>query len=137
MAPSKHKPNPENPDLTTQSDFQLLNAFTNLVSKQDSQYLKLIAWEIMRRYSSFLDKPNPTKSKDHNTTLGDARWGDAKRVEAIFGIRRGVLIRLREAGLIKSNALGEENCDKGATPTTRAKRLYCLVSIAEYLERKE
>jgi hypothetical protein len=134
MAAPKRGPGPESPDLSTQSDFQLLNGFTSLVSKEHSQPLKEIAWEIMRRYSSYLDKPIPSKAKNHNSILGDARWGDARRVEAIFGIKRGVLIRLREAGLIRSKPLEEDHKDDGSSSSVRAKRLYSLISIAEYLE---
>ncbi len=134
MYTPKRRPEPEEPDLSSQSDFQLLNAFTSLVGREHSQPLKTIAWEIMRRYSSFLDKPPiAAKARNHDTILGGARWGDAKRVEAIFGIKRGVLIRLREAGLIKSSALEEDRKDGGASPAVRAKRLYDLISIAEYL----
>ena len=136
MYTPKRRPEPEEPDLSSQSDFQLLNAFTSLVTKERSQ-LKTIAWEIMRRYSSYLDKPIPTKVKNHDISLGSARWGDAKRVEVIFGLKRGVLIRLREAGLIKSSALEEDRKDGGASPAVRAKRLYDLISIAEYLESEK
>jgi hypothetical protein len=131
MASSKRMPDPEEPDLTSHTDFQLLNALTDLVSKENSKRLKLIAWEIMRRYSIHLDKPDPTKSKDCNTILGDSRWGDAKRVEVIFGLKRGVLNSLRESKLIISKSLDEGRDGK------RAKRLYDLLSIQSYLYNEQ
>ena len=134
MSAPKRKPAPEEPDLSSQSDFQLLNALINLVSKENSQSLKAIAWEIMRRYSGLLSKLVPTRTKDYSSILGDARWGDAKRIEAIFGMKRGVLIRLREAGLIRSKPLEEDRKEEGASPAVRAKRLFDLISIAEYLD---
>ena len=137
MAAPKRRPDPESPDLSTQSDFRLLNAFTDLVSKEHSQPLKAIAWEIMRRYSGYLDKPVTAKAKNHDSSLGAARWGDAKRVEVIFGIKRGVLNRLREAGLIRSKPLEEDRKEEGASPAVRAKRLFDLISIAEYLESRK
>lgn len=132
MAISKRGPDPEEPDLSSQTDFQLLNAFTSLVSKEQSQQMKNIAWEIMRRYSSFLDKPIPTIPEDYNALLGNARWGDAKRVDEFYGIKRGVLRRLREAGLIKSNPP-----EDGQPPASREKRLYDLISINEYLKSQK
>lgn len=134
MASPKHRQYPEEPDLITQSDFQLLNSLTNLVSKENSQSLKAVAWEIMRRYSDFLSKPEPTRVKDYISILGDARWGDAKRVEVIFGLKRGVLDRLSKADKIKSKALDEDRKNAGDAPAVRAKRLYNLISISEYLE---
>lgn len=135
MAISKRTPDPEEPDLSTQSDFQLLNALTGLVSKENSSQLKSIAWEIMRRYTSVLEEREKTKSIDYGATLGDARWGDAKRVEQIFGIKRGVLLRLAEDGVVIDSSLESERSGE-ACKSTRAKRLYCLVSIAEYVERR-
>ncbi|MEO5914119.1 MAG: hypothetical protein ABIS50_07795 [Luteolibacter sp.] len=89
----------------------------------------------MRRYSGSLDKPVvPTKPKDYNSVLGNARWGDAKRVEEIFGIKRGVLNGLREDELIKSHPPEEDRKEDGDPPAIRAKRLYDLISIVEYLE---
>lgn len=134
MSASKDKAGSVTQDLSSQTDFQLLNAFTNLVSKEQSQQLTTVAWEIMRRYSSFLDKPIPTRPKDYDSILGIARWGDAKRVEEIFGIRRGVLIRLRKAGLIKTNPPEKGGKNDGGAPAAREKRLYDLISVAEYLE---
>lgn len=136
MASPKRKQGSIQPDLTTLSDFQLLNEFSTSVGSHSSEQLKSFAWEIIRRYTSHLDastKPNP---KDYSATLGDARWGDAKRVEQIFGIKRGVLLRLADEGAVISCSLECEHSDAGAGPSTRAKRLYCLVSIAEHLERK-
>jgi len=72
MATPKCKPTPEAPVLDPQSDFQLPNAFTNLVSKDSSQQLLPVGWEIMRRYASFLEQPVPKKEKDYNSILGDA-----------------------------------------------------------------
>lgn len=134
MAAPKRRPGPESPDLSTQSDFQLLNGFTSLVSKEHSQPLKEIAWEIMRRYSGCLSKSVPTRTKDYSSIIGDARWGDAKRVEAIFGMKRGVLIGLWEAGLIESNSLDKGRKKDGARPAIRAKRLYDLISVVEYVD---
>lgn len=136
MSASKDKASSVTPDLTSQTDFQLLNAFLSLVSKEQSQPLTTIAWEIMRRYSSFLDKSVPTKPKDYDSILGIARWGDAKRVEEIFGIKRGVLIGLRDAGLIKTNSPEKGRREDGEPPAARAKRLYDLISIVEFLESR-
>jgi len=124
------------PDLSSQTDFQLLNAFTRLVSKEQSQQLTTIAWEIIHRYSSFLDKPVPTKPEDYHSVLGNARWGDAKKVEEIFGMKRGVLNRLGDAGLIKTNLPEKGSKNDGAPPLAWEKRFYDLVSIAEYLESR-
>ena len=88
------KPNPEEPDLSTQSDFRLLSDFADFVSRERSRELKAIAWEIMRRYTASLAAHAPKGQKDRGSILGETRWGDAKRVEAVFGIRRGVLRRL-------------------------------------------
>ena len=137
MAISRRTPAPEEPDLSSQTDFQLLNALTGLVSKEQSQQLKNIAWEIMRRYSSCLDKPIPTIPKEYHSVLVNARWGDAKRVFEIFGMQRGPLTRLREAGLIKSNPPEKDSKNEGASPAAREKRLYDLISIVEYLESEK
>lgn len=132
MAISKRRTDPEEPDLSSQTDYQLLNAITSLVSKEQARSLKAVAWEIMRRYSSCLDKPIPTTPPDYHSVLGNARWGDAKRVFEIFGMQRGVLLRLRETGLIETNP--PEN---GKPPASREKRLYDLISIIEYLKSKK
>jgi hypothetical protein len=137
MSAPKRRPAPESPDLSTQTDFQLLNSLANLVSKEASSQLTVVAWEIMRRYTTSLGSQGPTKRCGYEAILKDARWGDAKRVEAIFGIKRGVLIRLREAGLIRSKPLEDDREDAGEVPAVRAKRLYELISIAEYLESDE
>lgn len=135
MATSKRMSDPEGPDLTSQSDFQLLNSLAELTSKERSQPLQRVAWEIMRRYTAHLQASEKPVPKDYNATLGEARWGDARRVDAIFGIKRGVLHDLSDEDLIKNASLNKDNIKKGMAKSTRAKRLYCLVSIADYIEK--
>lgn len=134
MPSSIRRRSPAEPDLTTRSDFRLLTDFTNLVGNHPSQQLKAIAWEIMRRYTSHLEASAKPEPRDYSATLGDARWGDAKRVEQLFGIKRGVLLRLAIDGVVKDRSLESECSGEGTCQSTRAKRLYCLVSIAEHLE---
>ena len=123
-------PDNETPDLTSQSDFQLLNHLTEHASKERSYALRAVVWEIMRRYTAYLTITPPTKAVPPDSRLGDARWGDAKRAESIFGLKRAVLNRRCEEGLIKSKSLNEGKCGK------RAKRLYDLLSIEAYLHSK-
>jgi hypothetical protein len=122
---SSHSSNPNDPDLTQYTDFQLLSYFTEIVGKELSPSLKLSAWEIMRRYAHQL---SISDSKQTNTGDNDPKWGDAKRVELIYGIRRGVLTSLHKERLITSKTL--EAGRKGS----RAKRLYSLRSIDAYLQ---
>ena len=135
MASPKRRHSSPEPDLILLSDFQLLHDFTELVGSHPSQQLKAVAWEIMRRYTSHLEASAKPEPKDYNATLGDARWGDAKRVEQIFGTKRGVLLRLADEGVVTSCSLESERSDGETCKTTRAKRMYSLVSIAEHFER--
>jgi hypothetical protein len=128
MALPKRRQDPNEPDLTSLSDFQLLNSLAEHCNKQRSHALLKVAWEIMRRYTAHSGVNAPEKVEATNPKLGDARWGDAKRAEVIFGLKRGVLNSLAEHGQIKSKSL-ETNPDY-----KRAKRLYDLVSIQQYLE---
>ncbi len=89
----------------------------------------------MRRYTSHLEDSAKPVPKDYTSTLGDARWGDAKRVEQIFGTKRGVLHRLSDEGVVTSCSLESERSDGKTCKTTRAKRMYSLLSIAEHFER--
>lgn len=130
MAKTRRIPDPVVPDLTEQSDFQLLNLLAEIASKERSAPLQSVSWEIMRRYSAHLSAIPPAKPAHSSAKLGDARWGDAKRAEAIFGMKRGVLNSLAEHGLIKCKSLDQGRNGK------RAKRLYDLVSIEEYLGAK-
>ena len=136
MASPKRREGSLEQDLTTRSDFQLLNDFTQHIGSHPSGQLKSIAWEIMRRYTAHLEASAKPEPKDYSVTLGDARWGDAKRVEFIFGIKRGVLLRLADEDAVKSCSLESERSDEVEAQSTRAKRLYSLVSIAEHLERR-
>lgn len=135
MAKSKRGLATHEPDLTDKTDFQLLTEFTAQAGPESSQ-LKAVAWEIMRRYASHLESRSKPEPKDYTSTLGDARWGDAKRVEQIFGIKRGVLLRLAEEGDVKDCSLESERSGERTCQSKRAKRCYCLVSIAEHLERR-
>lgn len=134
MQKSRHKPEPGEPDLTQLTDFQLLNRHAELAAKERSHPLQQTAWEIVRRYTADLAASEKPAPKDYHATLGEARWGDAKRIEKIFGIRRSVLLRLAAEGSVKSSSLQSMEDDAAAAPT-RAKRLYCLVSLAEHLDR--
>lgn len=136
MASPKRKQGSNEPNLTTRSDFQLLNDFSSLVGSHPSEQLKSVAWEIMRRYTSHLEAGEKAIPKDYNATLGDARWGDAKRVEAIFGIRRNKLLRMQAKGQVKTVSLGDEKPSSDASASAKAKRLYCLVSILNHIESK-
>lgn len=131
MASPKRRQAHVEPDLTSLSDFQLLNKFAEHCSKERSHALKMIAWEIMRRYTAYLAASAPPKVVPPEPQLGDARWGDAKRAEMIFGLKRGVLNSLHAAKLIKSKSLDEGRDGK------RAKRLYDLLSIQSYLNSKQ
>lgn len=130
MAKSSRKPDAQCQDLTLESDFYLLNRLTELATAERSQQLQQTVWEIMRRYSAHLSAIPPAKPAHRSAKLGDARWGDAKRAEFIFGMKRGVLNSLAEHGLIKCKSLDQGRNGK------RAKRLYDLVSIEEYLGAK-
>lgn len=90
----------------------------------------------MRRYTAHLEAIAKPVPKDYNATLGDARWGDAKRVEAIFGIRRNKLLRMQAKRQVKTVSLGDENPSNDASANAKAKRLYCLVSIVDLIESK-
>lgn len=131
MSKTSRKTDFECPDPTKLTDFQLLQAFTELVSKERSHPLHHMAWEIMRRYTTHLAEITPNKEDSNSSSLGDTRWGDAKRAETIFGMKRGVLNSLSKHGLIKSKTL-----DQGRQGT-RAKRLYDLISIESYLEAND
>jgi hypothetical protein len=131
MALSKRRQDPVEPDLTSVSDFQLLDKLVKLCSKERSTELKTVAWEIISRYSAHFAANAPEKVIPPDSQLGDARWGDAKRVEVIFGLKRGVLNSLHAAKLIKSKSLDEGRDGK------RAKRLYDLLSIQSYLNSKQ
>jgi hypothetical protein len=127
MALPKRRQDPNEPDLTSLSDFQLLNSLAEHCNKERSHALLKVAWEIMRRYTAHSGANAPEKVEAPNPKLGDARWGDAKRAEIIFGLKRGVLNSLSAANLIISKSLDDGRNGK------RAKRLYDLVSIQDYL----
>jgi hypothetical protein len=133
MAIAKRRSASHEPDLSTKSDFQLLNEFTALASPESSR-LKAVAWEIMRRYTANLETCSKPEPKDYSSTLGDARWGDAKRVERIFGIKRGVLLGLVAKGLVITSSLDGEGSGDKSCAAVRAKRLYCLISVAACVE---
>ena len=122
-------------NLVNLSDMQLFNALVRSVGSDASSALKDVAWEIIRRFSDSLADTEPAPQKNYEAILGEARWGDAKRVESIFGLKRGVLNRLREQKSIASVALEDEVGEEGLPKSARAKRLYDLISIAGYLEK--
>lgn len=135
MAVSKCGQAPQSAALTSQTDLQLLNAFTSLVCKEHSLQAKALAWEIMRRYTAARVE-QPFQANGAPSILGSATWGDAKRVYQIFGLKRGPLDRIRKAGLIVSRSM-EEDCDEDEPSAVRAKRLFDLVSIEQYLRSPE
>jgi len=128
MAKSSRKPDAQCQDLTQKSDFFLLNSLTEQVTKERSQQLQQTAWEIIRRYTAHLAAIPPTHDAKPLAGPDDPLWGDAKRAEAMYGLKRGVLNSLAEHGLIKSKSLDQGRNGK------RAKRLYHLGSIQEYLD---
>lgn len=135
MAVSKCGQAPQSADPTSQSDFQLLNAFTSLVCREQSLHARELACEIIRRFTVSREEQT-FQSNCHPSFLGMARWGDAKRVYQIFGLKRGPLDRIRKAGLIVSRSM-EEDCDEDEPSAVRAKRLYDLISIEQYLRSPE
>lgn len=131
MASPKRRQAPDELELCRLSDLHLLHNFTDLVCKEHSLQAKRLACEIMRRYTSTrVEQSFPAYG--NSSILGDARWGDAKRVYQIFGLRRGPLDRIRKAGLIVSSSLDEDQDEEGSA-AVRAKRLYDLISIEEFL----
>ena len=133
MAIPKRRPDPVQSDLTSLSDFLLLATFTEFLSPQ-SDHLKAVAWEIIRRYSSHLEASAKPEPKDYSATLGEARWGDAKRVERIFGIKRGVLLKHAQNGQVITSSLGCGEPGEQSQTAQKAKRLYCLMSVAKCVE---
>lgn len=89
----------------------------------------------MRRYTAARVE-QPFQANGAPSILGSATWGDAKRVYQIFGLKRGPLDRIRKAGLIVSRSM-EEDCDEDEPSAVRAKRLFDLVSIEQYLRSPE
>jgi hypothetical protein len=57
-----------------------------------------------------------------------AEWGDAEKIEQIFGITKGTLYKLADAGYIQSALLKtKEGARKGV-------RLFSIQSIREYVQ---
>jgi hypothetical protein len=135
MASPKRRQAPDELELCLLSDFHLLHNFTDLVCREHSLQAKGLACEIMRRFTATrVEQPFPACGKP--SVLGDARWGDAKRVYQIFGLKRGPLDRIRKARLIESRSLDEDQDEEGSA-AVRAKRLYDLISIEEFLRSPE
>ncbi|MCP5543862.1 MAG: hypothetical protein H7A49_08140 [Akkermansiaceae bacterium] len=124
MVAPRRKPAPLEPDLSSLPDFQLLHELLAHVSEERFSKLKALAWEMMRRYTAWVAEQPPASSRDYNAILGEARWGDAKRVEAIFGVKRGVVNGLVDKGLIKSKVLGEDPDTSTTSVKKKAKRIY-------------
>lgn len=135
MAVSKCGQAPQSAALTSQSDLQLLNVFTSLVCREQSLHARELACEIIRRFTVSREEQT-FQSNCIPSFLGIARWGDAKRVFDVFGLKRGPLDRIRKAGLIVSRSM-EEDCDEDEPSAVRAKRLYDLISIEQYLRSPE
>ena len=123
------------PDLSTLHDIQLLKALAD--SAREDSAIQPIALEMMSRYTSHLEEKELPQQKDYTSLLGEARWGDASRVESIFGMKRGLLGNLANAGSIESKSLKINDTIDGAKKPARAKRLYNLVSIAKFLESND
>ena len=132
MASPEHCQAPDEHELKSFGDFQLFQQFLSLVSREHSSEVKALAYEIMRRYIA-LQEEQSEESLLIRRTLGTARWGDARDVERIFGIKRGPLDRLRKAGKIDSCSLADEP-GKATQHASRNKRLYDLVSVLRYVE---
>jgi len=132
MASPKRRQAPDERELYLLSEFHLLHNFTALVCKEHSLHAKELACEIMRRYTASRSE-HPLETID-TSILGSARWGDAKRVEEIFGLKRGPLDRIRKEGWIESRSLDDDPDEPSAV---RAKRLYDLISIEQYLRSPE
>jgi hypothetical protein len=112
------------------SDFEILHRIADLVSKEQSVEARTLLLEMIRRFASSRAASGATGSK--HSILGMARWGDAKRVYDIFGIKRGPLDRLRRSGKIESRSLDDVE-DEQSPSSMRAKRLYDLVTIEKFL----
>ena len=134
MASPKRKA-PDEHELCLLSDFQILHNFAELVCKEHSLQAKALACEIIRRYTASRVE-QPFRANSGTSILGMARWGDAKRVYEVFGLKRGPLDRISKAELIVSRSM-EESCDKNGPSAVRAKRLYDLISIEQYLRSLE
>lgn len=139
MAVSKHKPTPEElPDLSSQSDFQLLDSFARVASRQASAEMMPIIWEIMRRYTSSLAKVESRLLLSLNIASGTSgfespKWGDCKAVEARYGLKRGVINGMIKRGEIVSSSNSEEKPGGGRT---RGKLVINFESVEKHLNSR-
>jgi hypothetical protein len=117
------------------TEFELLDAFTDVLCKERSLQARSLALEILRRYNA-MRLEQTLQPHASQSILGGAMWGDAKRVYEIFGVKRGPLDRIRKAGLIESSSLDEGQEEDGSS-AVRAKRLYDLISIEKFLRSPE
>lgn len=122
-------------DLSQLTHLDLLHTFTALVCNEHSSKLRDLALEIIRRLTATRTS-HVLPSDEHQFVLGSARWGDAKRVYEIFGLKRGPLDRLRRKRKIGSRSLDDTE-DENTPSSNRAKRLFDLISIEEFLRSPE
>jgi hypothetical protein len=106
------------------SDFEILHRITALVSKEHSVEAEILLLEIIRRFTSSRAE-RPREKNGESSILGLARWGDAKRVYEIFGLKRSPLDRLHK-----------DSAD-GCASYMRSKRLFDLISIEKFLRSPE
>lgn len=116
------------------SDFEILHRITALVSKEHSVEAEILLLEIIRRFTSSRAE-RPREKNGESSILGLARWGDAKRVYEIFGLKRSPLDRLHKEGKIVSRSL-DDSAD-GCASYMRSKRLFDLISIEKFLRSPE
>jgi hypothetical protein len=118
--------------LSHLSDIEILHRITSLVSKEHSVETEALLLEMIRRFTA-PKTTSPIQNTDRPSILGIAKWGDAKRVYEIFGIKRGPLDRLWKKEIITSRSLDDDADDGSPSSSVRAKRLYDLVSIETFL----
>lgn len=118
--------------LSHLSDIEILHRITSLVRKEHSVETEALLLEMIRRFTA-PKTTSPIQQADRPSILGIAKWGDAKRVYEIFGIKRGPLDRLWKKEIIMSRSLDDDADDGSPSSSVRAKRLYDLVSIETFL----
>ena len=116
------------------SNFEILHRITALVSKEHSVEAEVLLLEMIRRFTASRADLLREKSGE-SSILGLARWGDAKRVYEIFGLKRSPLDRLHKEGKIVSRSL-DDSADECAS-SMRSKRLFDLISIEKFLRSPE
>ncbi len=130
MSAAKRSQKKDGRPISDLSDFEIVHRITDLVSKEHSAEAEVCLLEIIRRFTASRAERPPDKN-GKSSILGSARWGDAKRVYEIYGLKRSPLDRLYKEGKIVSRSL--EDAEDGRASSIRTKRLFDLISIEEFL----